>query len=62
LDRAKESITNFADKVAGGVQSDRHKSNTQEAFDKTRREKDYQEGNSDSVLDKVCVSHTPLSA
>lgn len=54
MDRAKETITDFADKVAAGVRSDHHKSNTQEAFDKTRREKDYQTGNNDSPLDKVC--------
>ncbi|PUU81556.1 heat shock protein 9/12-domain-containing protein [Tuber borchii] len=53
LDRTKESITNFADKIVGGAQSDHHKGNTQEVFDKTRREKDHQEGNSGSLLDKT---------
>lgn len=41
--------------IAGGTQSDSSKSTTQEAFDKTRREKDHQVhgGTSESVADKV---------
>ncbi|KAG0136033.1 heat shock protein 9/12-domain-containing protein [Tuber indicum] len=53
LDRAKESVTGTADRAAGGLQSDHHKSNTQEAFDRTRREKDSQKDNSESLLDKT---------
>ncbi|KAG0643487.1 heat shock protein 9/12-domain-containing protein [Tuber brumale] len=53
LDRAKESVTDTADRVASGLQSDQHKSNTQEIFDKTRREKDHQRDNSESLLDKT---------
>ncbi|RPA95066.1 hypothetical protein L873DRAFT_1699487 [Choiromyces venosus 120613-1] len=53
MDRTKESITDTADRAAGGAQSDQHKSGTQEAFDKTRREKDHQKDNSESLLDKT---------
>jgi hypothetical protein len=55
LDKASEGVTNTADRVAGAVQGDASKSTTQEAFDKTRREKDHQVhgGTSESVADKV---------
>ncbi|KAI5793905.1 putative chaperone/heat shock protein Hsp12 [Peziza echinospora] len=55
LDKAGEGITNTADKVAGAVQGDASKSNTQSAFDKTRREKDnaVHGGTGESIADKV---------
>ncbi|CUS07676.1 unnamed protein product [Tuber aestivum] len=53
MDRVKESITNTTDRAAAGLQSDHHKGNAQEAFDKTRREKDHQEDHSESLLDKT---------
>jgi len=55
LDKASEGVTNTADRVAGAVQGDGGKSTTQEAFDKTRREKDHQVhgGTTESVADKV---------
>lgn len=55
LDKTKETITDTADRIAAGTQSDSSKSTTQEAFDKTRREKDHQVhgGASESVVDKV---------
>jgi hypothetical protein len=55
LDKASEGVTNTADRVAGAVQGDSGKSTTQEAFDKTRREKDHQVhgGTTESIADKV---------
>ncbi|KAF8424133.1 putative chaperone/heat shock protein Hsp12 [Tirmania nivea] len=55
LDKTKETITNTADRIAAGTQPDSSKSTSQEAFDKTRREKDQQVhgGTSESVIDKV---------
>lgn len=54
LDKTKETITDTADRIAAGTQSDSSKSTTQEAFDKTRREKDQAHGGtSESVVDKV---------
>jgi hypothetical protein len=35
------------------MKGDSHKSGTQEAFDKTKREKEHQTDNSGSVMDKV---------
>jgi hypothetical protein len=49
LDKAKETVTDAADRVAGETQSDSSKSAGQSAFDKGKREK---EG---SMLDSVKV-------
>ncbi|GAO47807.1 hypothetical protein G7K_2005-t1 [Saitoella complicata NRRL Y-17804] len=40
LDKAKEGVTDTADKLAGGLQTDDSKSAGQATFDKLRREKD----------------------
>ncbi|RPB14777.1 putative chaperone/heat shock protein Hsp12 [Morchella conica CCBAS932] len=49
--RVKEGITDTTDRAAAGVNPDSNKSTTQEAFDKTRREKDHQ--TNDGPIDKV---------
>lgn len=50
--RVKEGVTDTTDRAAAGVNPDSNKSTTQEAFDKTRREKDHQ--TNDGPIDKVC--------
>jgi len=40
VDKAKESITDTMDRVAGEAQPDSQKSTSQSAFDKGKREKD----------------------
>ena len=40
LDKAKEGVTNAADRVSAAFQPDNSKSASQEAFDKTRRTSD----------------------
>ncbi|KAL0637780.1 hypothetical protein Q9L58_003170 [Maublancomyces gigas] len=48
--QAKEGVTNTADRAAAAVKPDERKSGTQEAFDKSRREKD---AHSEGPVDKV---------
>ena len=40
IDKAKESVTDTMDRVAGETQPDSQKSTSQSAFDKGKREKD----------------------
>ncbi|KAJ5637921.1 heat shock protein 9/12-domain-containing protein [Penicillium lividum] len=53
-DKLKETVTDAGDRVTRGLQSDDSKGGTQEAFDKTQRAHDNNNGGAtSSVADKV---------
>ncbi|PGH04377.1 hypothetical protein GX51_03536 [Blastomyces parvus] len=53
-DKIKETVTDTTDRISRGVQPDEQKSTGQEAFDKTQRASDNQQGGaSQTIGDKV---------